>query len=251
MSLILAHRGASGYQPEMTKAAYQSALDFRVDGLEVDVRLTKDDVLIAIHDRNTKRVSNKNLNVSNTTYKDLLDLNFYGEQQAPGNYQILRLAELIELCLSYDKKLILAIETKHPSVKSFKLEKELHKLLNSFKLDEGKIQNIQIILMSFNLFAVRSFKKLMPDVPRVMLVERNYPFLGWVPTPGKAQFVGPGIELLNKNPKLIDIWRRRGKKIFVWTVDQRQDVEWCLKEEIEIFVSNYPDKSLKIRSEFQ
>jgi len=251
MSLILAHRGASGYKPEMTKAAYQLALDFAVDGLEVDVRLTKDDVLVAIHDRHTKRVSNKKLNISNTNYKDLLNLNFYGENRAPGTYQILRLDELIELCLIHDKELILAIETKHPSVKSFKLEKELHKLLNSFNLNKGKIKKIRIILLSFNLFAVRSFKKLMPDVPRVMLVERNYPFLGWVPTPGNAQFVGPGIELLNKNPKLVKIWRQRGKKIFVWTVDQRQDVEWCLKEGIEIFVSNYPDKSLKIRSELK
>lgn len=251
MSLILAHRGASGYQPEMTKVAYKLALDFAVDGLEVDVRLTKDDVLVAIHDRHTKRVSNKKLNISSTNFKDLLDLNFYGENQVAGNYQILRLDDLIELCLNYDKELVLAIETKHPSVKSSKLEKELFRLLNRFNLNQGKIQKIRIILMSFNLFAVRSFKKLMPDVPRVMLVERNYPFLGWVPTPGNAQYVGPGIELLNKNPRLIKIWRQRGKKIFVWTVDQRQDVEWCLKEGIEIFVSNYPDKALRIRSELK
>jgi glycerophosphoryl diester phosphodiesterase len=54
---------------------------------------------------------------------------------------------------------------------------------------------------------------------------------------------------LNKKPRLIEVWRKRGKKIFVWTVDQPKDVEWCLKKGVEIFVSNFPDRALKLRRE--
>jgi glycerophosphoryl diester phosphodiesterase len=247
MSAILAHRGASGYLPEMTLAAYRLGLEMGVAGLEVDVRLTKDDVLVAIHDRKTKRVANKNLTISNSTYQDLKNLNFYGEEKTDGVFQIVKLSELLDLVISFNKPLVLAIETKHPSIKSFKLEKRVCDLLKSYGLKKGKISNVQIILMSFNLFAVRSFAKLMPDTQRVMLVEKNYPFLAAIPTPGNAQFVGPGIELLNKNPKLLKRWRKRGKQLFVWTVDSPKDVKWCLEEKIEFFVSNFPDRALAIQ----
>ena len=40
MTLIIAHRGASGYKPEMTIPAYELALQQHVDGFETDVRLT-------------------------------------------------------------------------------------------------------------------------------------------------------------------------------------------------------------------
>ena len=77
MSLILAHRGASGYQPEMTQAAYQLGLEMGADGVEVDVRSTKDDVLVAIHDRNSRRVSDGELNISKSTFQELKKLNFF------------------------------------------------------------------------------------------------------------------------------------------------------------------------------
>jgi len=249
VSLILAHRGASGYQPEMTKSAYELALSMGVDGLEADVRLTKDDVLVAIHDRNTKRVADKNLNISNSTYSQLLDLKFFGEQKYDGAFKILKLTELIDLALATKKPLTLAIEAKHPSIKSFFLEKKIVQTLKDYKITNGKIGQLQIILMSFNLFAVKVFKKLLPDTPTVMLVEKNYPFLANFPTPGGAEYVGPGIELLNKNPKLYKKWRKKGKKFFIWTVDHPRDVKWCLEKGVEIFVSNYPDLSLKLRRE--
>lgn len=250
MTLILAHRGASGYLPEMTLAAYHLGLELGAAGLEVDVRLTKDEVLVATHDRKTKRVADKNLTISKSTFEDLKKLNFYGEARSAGNFPIVALSELLDLAINHNEPLILAIETKHPSLKSFKLEKRVCELLKHYGLKNGKINNVQIILMSFNLFAVRSFAKLLPDTQRVMLVEKNYPFLGSFPTPGEAQFVGPSIELLNKKPALVKRWRKRGKQLFVWTVDSPKDVKWCLKEKIEIFVSNFPDRALEIQREF-
>lgn len=245
MTLIVAHRGASGYEPEMTQEAYNLAIEMGVDGVEVDVRLTKDDLLVAIHDRNTKRVADKNINVSKSSFQDLLNLNFLGEEKKSGMFKILKLSDLIDFLLEQKRPLLLAIESKHPSLKSFKLEKSIAKTLQNYDLKDGKIENLKIILMSFNIFAVRAFKKLLPEIPAVMLVEKNYPFLSWFPTPARAEYVGPGINLLNKNPKLYERWRMKGKKFYVWTVDHPKDIEWCIKKQVEIFASNYPDISLR------
>ena len=42
MALIIAHRGASGYAPENTMAAFEKALEMGAEGIELDVHLTAD-----------------------------------------------------------------------------------------------------------------------------------------------------------------------------------------------------------------
>ena len=54
----IAHRGASGYAPEHTMAAYQLAIDQKVDFVEQDLAVTKDGVLICLHDDSLERTSN-------------------------------------------------------------------------------------------------------------------------------------------------------------------------------------------------
>ena len=55
--LIIAHRGASGEFTEGSKAAYEAEIAQRADGLECDLRLTKDNQIICYHDANTTRLS--------------------------------------------------------------------------------------------------------------------------------------------------------------------------------------------------
>jgi glycerophosphoryl diester phosphodiesterase len=56
--LLVAHRGASAYAPEHTLAAYQLALDQGADFVEQDLALTKDGVLICLHDTTLERTTN-------------------------------------------------------------------------------------------------------------------------------------------------------------------------------------------------
>jgi len=56
--LVIAHRGASGRAPENTLASFQAALDIGVDGIELDVHLSRDGQLVVIHDANLKRTTN-------------------------------------------------------------------------------------------------------------------------------------------------------------------------------------------------
>lgn len=58
MTLIYAHRGASGYAPENTFAAFDRAFDFRIDGIETDIRATRDGILVLLHDATVDRTTN-------------------------------------------------------------------------------------------------------------------------------------------------------------------------------------------------
>src|ERR1700743_882250 len=54
---VIAHRGASAHRAEHTLAAYALALEQGADGLECDVRLTRDGHLVCVHDRTVNRTS--------------------------------------------------------------------------------------------------------------------------------------------------------------------------------------------------
>jgi glycerophosphoryl diester phosphodiesterase len=247
MTLIIAHRGASGYKPEMTIPAYELALKQNVDGFETDVRLTKDLELVGVHDRKTGRVADRDLVVSKSTLKELQELDFSSKETKA---KVMTIREFLSLAIDSGKSLTLTIETKHITKHHGLLEHKLNDLLTEFKLNANQHERVKIVLMSFNPLAVLRFSKLNPLIPRVQLKEKSYPFLHLYPNPGNPEIVGPGIELLLKRPDLITKFKEQGKKIFVWTVNSPQDMRFCLEQGIDAIITNYPDIAYLEREAF-
>ena len=247
MTLIIAHRGSSGYKPEMTIPAYELALTQNVDGFETDVRLTKDLALVGVHDRKTGRVADRDLVVSKSTLKQLQELDFSSKETKA---KVMTIKEFLALAIDSGKSLTLTIETKHVTKHHGLLEHKLSELLTQFKLDANQHERLKIVLMSFNPFAVLRFSKLNLLIPRVQLKEKDYPLLHLYPNPGNPEIVGPGIELLLKRPDLITKFKDQGKKIFVWTVNSPQDMRFCLERGIDAIITNYPDIAYLEREAF-
>jgi len=81
--IVIAHRGASGYVPEHTLAAYELAVKMGADYIEPDLQLTRDGQLVAMHDTSLARTTdveavlglrNGNYNVSNYTLAEIKTL---------------------------------------------------------------------------------------------------------------------------------------------------------------------------------
>ena len=68
---VWAHRGASGYAPENTLAAFQMAADMGADGIELDVQICKSGELVVIHDETIDRVSHGKGYVKDFTLEEL------------------------------------------------------------------------------------------------------------------------------------------------------------------------------------
>ena len=71
LMLILAHRGASGYAPENTSAAFELARTMGTRGIETDVRLTADGVLVLVHDDRVDRTTDGSGAVADLTWAEL------------------------------------------------------------------------------------------------------------------------------------------------------------------------------------
>lgn len=68
---IIAHRGASFYSPENTFASFKLAETLGADGIEMDVRMTKDGKLAVIHDESTGRTGNTCRNIKTSNFETL------------------------------------------------------------------------------------------------------------------------------------------------------------------------------------
>ncbi len=68
---IFAHRGSAGTHPENTLAAFRAAAALPIDGVEVDVHLTKDGEVVVIHDEKINRTTNGKGYVKDLTLEEL------------------------------------------------------------------------------------------------------------------------------------------------------------------------------------
>ncbi|MDX6215208.1 MAG: glycerophosphoryl diester phosphodiesterase, partial [Frankiales bacterium] len=81
MTLVVAHRGASGDHAEHTLTACEKAVVDGADALECDVRLTRDGVLVCVHDRRVDRTSDGRGVVSTLELSELSELDFASWKQ--------------------------------------------------------------------------------------------------------------------------------------------------------------------------
>ncbi len=69
--LIVAHRGSSAIAPENTLAAFSRALEDKTEGIEFDVRITRDGVPVVFHDASLKRIAGDDTRISSMTLEEL------------------------------------------------------------------------------------------------------------------------------------------------------------------------------------
>ena len=223
--LIYAHRGASTDFLEGSKAAYLGAIAQGADGFECDVRLTKDKQIICYHDRDTKRLSNIDLKISKSSYKEL-----------KAKVDPYLLDELLDLSISNKKDLV--IESKHPVSTGAMIEKLVHKLLKD-KESEIKSSGIQISLISFSYLA--TLRNLKSSYQTGYLV-KNLNLIKINPAP----VIGLNIDILRQKPGIVADQHKKGKTVFVWTVNEAADLHLCAKEGVDVVITDKPEQARKL-----
>ena len=104
--LRIGHRGARAYAPENTLASFKKAMEIGVDAVELDVRKTKDNQLVVIHDADVKRTTNSEGLVSELTLKEIKSFSADGE----------KIPTLDETLDFLDKKVKVFIELKETGI---------------------------------------------------------------------------------------------------------------------------------------
>lgn len=237
MSKIFAHRGYSGKYPENTMLAFEKAIEVGVDGIELDVQLTKDGEIVIIHDETIDRTTDGSGYVVDYTYEELSKFNANYKFKEMGFNKIPTLREYFELVKNLE--IVTNIELKTGINQYLGIEEKVLKLIREYNLEK------RVIISSFNHFSVMKMKKLAPDL--------KYGFLSedWIIDAGKYT-ASHGVQCYhprfnNLIPEVIEELKKYNLEINTWTVNEEKDMRYLYSKEIDVIITNYPELAKKIK----
>ena len=140
----------------------------------------------------------------------------------------------------------LAIETKHPTRHTRKVEEALVDSLRRFGLlGDGKpvewAGKPAVRVMSFSQLAVRRMADLAPGMPTVQLIGKRLRPVRRELLTGSATAVGPGIALLRSDPDYVADAHAAGKEVHVWTVNRAGDMDLVRELGVDARITDHPD----------
>ncbi|EXG79041.1 glycerophosphodiester phosphodiesterase family protein [Cryptosporangium arvum] len=267
--LVVAHRGSSAQLAEHTLAAYEKALVEGADGLECDVRLTRDGHLVCVHDRRLERTSNGRGAVSDRSLRDLDSLDFGGwkvdlpesadalvttdrpyldDKVRDAERRVLTFDRLLELFVDSGRPVQLYVETKHPTRWGGLVEQRVVASLRRFGLvpqhRSPDAADSTVVVMSFSPMAVRRLRELAPTLPAVMLFDGLPRLYREGTLPFGATIAGPGLHVLRSKPRFAERIHEAGNQLYVWTVDEPDDIKFVAELGADMIATNRPSDLL-------
>ncbi|WP_291255486.1 glycerophosphodiester phosphodiesterase [Fusobacterium sp.] len=232
MSKIFAHRGFSSKYPENTMLAFKKAIEIGVDGIELDVQLTKDGVPVIIHDETLERTTDGQGNIIDFTYDEISKLD------ASYKFKNLNIVNKIPTLNEYfdfvkDYNIVTNLELKTSVIEYFGIEEKVFELIKKYKLENN------IIISSFNHYSVLRFKKLAPNIKCGFLTESWLIDAGKYTQKNRVECYHPYFK--NLTPEVIKELKSSNIEINTWTVNKKRDMEYLIKQNIDVIITNHPD----------
>lgn len=249
--IVMAHRGGGGRWPENTMLAFQNAAALGVDGLELDIHSTADDVLVVIHDAVVDRVTNGRGAVQNFTLAELqqLDAGYHwtndGGQTYPFRGQGVTIPTLAEVFAAFpDLWINIDMKQSQPS-----LVAPFVALLREM----GMVA--QVCVGSFDAETVRQFRQACPEaataasLPEALrLFALSQVGLGGLYWGGATAMHLPEVEgrLRIVTPRFVRAAQRQGVAVHVWTVNDIATMQRLRQMGVDGLMTDYPDLLLKV-----
>ncbi len=221
---IVGHRGAKGVKPENTIASIKYAIEVGVDIVEVDVRKTKDNVLILLHDPDFKRLTGEEIKPQDVDFSYIREnISIDGEP----------VATLDEALSTVNGKVGLFIEIKEPETTPDVLE---------LVIKHNAIHWAAVI--SFYDEALIQTKELLPSIKTGLI---------YFKPPGRifeakklgADFVVPNWKIATAKANAVA--HRLGLKVVAWTINDEETAKKVLERKADVMATDYPDMLVSFR----
>ena len=233
--LAIAHRGASGYAPENTFAAFRRAIALGAGFIETDLQLSRDARLVAIHDATVNRTTNGQGAVHDMTLAELrrLDAGSWFGSEFTGE-RIPTIEEILEFANKHD--VVFYLEMK-PSG-SWGGE---HALISALR-DSQEIA--RTVVISFDPAILAAVRKIEPTLMTGLLFE------GHIPNPlDKAIEIGARQLAVRGDlvtPRLLKEARGHDLQVVCWTVNHPGHMRLLVQAGVDGIISDYPDRLLEL-----
>jgi glycerophosphoryl diester phosphodiesterase len=245
---VFAHRGGAALAPENTLAAFDLGLALGADGIELDVRLSRDDVVVVHHDATLERTTDRRGRVADFTAEELsrVDAGYRfgegGEHPFRGRGQgIPRLDTVL---------------SRYPNVRVIVELKENNTALASATIEVVRRANAldRVCLGSFGRHVLRAARALEPALATSAAREevRLALYRSWIRWPVRNTPYG-GYQVCEVagftrvvSPRFIELAHGANLRVQVWTVNQEQDARRLLDWGVDALITDRPDLMLPI-----
>jgi len=243
--MVIAHRGASAYTPENTLAAFELAIELGTDALELDLRQTKDSVLVVLHDADVDRTTSGSGNVQNFTFDELQQLDagsWYDERFS--HEKIPSLQEVIDLL---DDTTLIIIELKEGNETYPGIEENVVSIVKQNEIES------QTILKSFDPNVLERLRVIEPDIPLLYVYTLRIPWLGMIVDRGvtfdsvydlDVEYLQPHRFFLSQS--FVEDAQSKGFKIISWGVNSTEAINESIEFGVDGIETDYSEKVLRL-----
>ncbi len=235
---IIGHRGAAAYAPENTLEGIATAAEMQAPWVELDVKLTKDNIPILFHDETLERTTNGSGAVAETDYADIQNLeagSWFGESFA--GIKIPTLEEALDVILTHNLGLNLEIKPCHGREKDT-AEVTLDVLTQIWD------DPTNILISSFQHVSLETAVEVAQDWPRGLLIGGQTPDdqpENWIELADyldvKTLNIGSNILSADFAMDIID----EGYPLIVYTVNDPMDAKRFQQMGVDTIITDAPD----------
>ena len=245
---VIAHRGGAAHRPENTLAAFQHAAQLGADMLEMDLRVTADGAIVAIHDATVERTTDGKGAVASMKLAELkrLDAGYRWSPDGGATFpyrgrgvRVPALDEVLQL-LPGMRMVVEMKEFEPPSVAA------LCQLIRRHGMQR------KVLVASFADASLREFRRACPEVATSMasLEARLFIVLFGLYTPSVPSLQAPDRvrDTLVVTPELVERARARNIKLHAWTVNDEARLRELVRIGVDGVMTDLPDRLLAIRA---
>ena len=240
--LLIGHRGASAHAPENTLAAFKLAMEQGADGIELDVKRCASGEVVVMHDATVDRTTNGKGNVHELTLDQLRKLDAGGGERVPTLDEVLDLTHQTSIlrqaqnASAWGAPFLVNIEVTNYTTPKDGLEALVVDVVRRHACAE------RILFSSFSPLSVRKLSKLMPEVPRGILYSHDMPLVLreiWLAPFVPHEFRHPDLTYIT--PEFVQKLKAQGKRVNVWTVNDRADIARVAQAGVAGIIGDSPE----------
>ncbi|GIN55730.1 glycerophosphoryl diester phosphodiesterase [Lederbergia ruris] len=239
MTIVLAHRGASGTKPENTMEAFIAAERAGADGIELDVQLTSDGEIVVIHDTTVDRTTNGSGLVKDFTRSSLQNLkaNHHFKHYFKKACKIPTLIEVFDWMQG--NECLCNIELKNNIFSYEELEEKVAALIYKYSYEK------RIIISSFNHLSLQKMIEICPAVETAPLYN-HYLYKPWeYASTLQASGIHPKLKIITND--LIKTTMEFGIHVRPYTINKRRDMKRLFQLNCSAIITDFPEKAVKLK----
>ena len=225
--LRIGHRGSKGYIAENTIESINHAILLGVDGIEIDIFKCLSGELVLSHENDLKRLTGKSGQLEKLTLGELKKFLVVGKYKIP---------TLTDVLQTVETPLFVNIE-----LKGLNTAQATSKIItNLSKSTSWRLENF--IISSFNWNELEQFRSIDKNTPVGVLLSNSMSINEAIEFGKKinAQAIHPNFKLLNE--KTVKKIKNNGFKIYTWTVNSKDNINYMKKLKVDGIISDFPDK---------